>query len=73
MHDVNTILAAAKPMLDFTQTRRLNGKVVADLRQQVRDRVLAEKGSELAGAAVAHKTVVNYKKYSAERYKRFIK
>ena len=71
--DVDTILAAAKPMLDFAQTRKLNGKVVADIRQKVRDRILVEKGGELAGATVAHKTVANYKKYSAERYKRLIK
>ena len=71
--DVDTILKAANPMLDFTETRKINGKRVADLRKQIRERLLTDKGSELAGAAVAHKTVVNYKKFSAERYKRFIK
>ena len=65
---VDMILAEAQPMLNFNETRKLNGKVVADLRKQVRERLLADKGPELAGAEVARKTVVNYKKFTAERY-----
>lgn len=65
---VDTILAEAQPMLNFSETRKRNGKVVADLRKQVRERLMADKGPELAGAEVAQKTVVNYKKFTAERY-----
>ena len=46
---------------------------VADIRKIIRERLLLEKGNELAGATVAHKTVQNYKKFTSERYKRYIK
>lgn len=70
---VDTILREAKPMLDFDATRKANGKIIADLRKQVRERVIKEKGLELTNAETAQRTVVNYGKYSADRYKRYIK
>ena len=57
-------------MLNFSQTRKHNFKVVADLPKQIRERLLANKDPELAGAEVARKTVVNYKKFTAERYQK---
>lgn len=71
--NVAAILDAAQPMLDFKETKKINGKVVSDLRKLVRNRIVSEKGLELAGATVANKTVLNYNKYSADRYKRYIK
>lgn len=68
-----TIVENAKPMLDFNETRKKNGKIVSDLRKQVRARITAEKGLELDNAEVAQNTVTNYGKFSAERYKRSIK
>ena len=70
---IDAILADAKPMLDFNLTRKVNGKKVADIRKIIRERLLLEKGNELVGATVAHKTVQNYKKFTGERYKRYIK
>lgn len=71
--NVEAIIKDAKPMLDFSESRKRNGKIVSDLRKQVRERIIAEKGLELEGAKVAQKTVLNYGKYSAGRYKRYIK
>jgi deoxyribodipyrimidine photo-lyase len=70
---IDTILKEAKPMLDFSETRKTNGKVIADLRKQVRERIILEKGIELNNAKAADKTVRNYNRYSADRYKRYIK
>ncbi len=72
-HDTTTILKNAKPMLDFKNTRLINGKVISDIRKQVRNRIIVEKGIELDNATRAKKTVLNYNKFSAERYKRFNK
>ena len=66
--NVETILKEAQPMLDFNQTRKINGKVVSDIRKQVRDRILAEKGSELAHAQKAHAITTSYKRYTEKRY-----
>ena len=66
--NIETILKEAQPMLDYNQTRKINGKVVADIRKQVRDRILAEKGSELAHAQKAHAITTSYKRYTEKRY-----
>lgn len=71
--NIDTILREAEPMLDFKQTRMVNGKVVSDLRKIVRERIIAEKGLELSNAETMNKTVKNYTRYSADRYKRYIK
>jgi deoxyribodipyrimidine photo-lyase len=70
---LETILKDAKPMLDFAETRKTNGKVISDLRKQVRQRLIKEKGTELATAKVAHRTVVRYGQFSASRYQQHIK
>jgi deoxyribodipyrimidine photo-lyase len=70
---VDTILEEATPMLDFNETRKTNGKVIADLRKKVRERILAEKGLELNNANVANTVVKKYNERSADRYKRYIK
>ena len=71
--NVDTILIEAKPMLDYNQTRKLNGKIVSDLRKQVRERILLEKGAELSKAQTAHKIVTKYTLFSADRYKKYVK
>jgi deoxyribodipyrimidine photo-lyase len=71
--DVDTILAEAKPMLDFNAARKTNGKIISDLRKKVRERIVAEKGLELANATVASTVVKKYNERSADRYKRYIK
>ncbi len=69
---IETIIDEAEPMLDFAATRKINGKVIADLRARVRGRILEEKGSELDHAKRANSVTTGYKKYAAERYKRYI-
>lgn len=68
--NIDTIIEEAQPMLDFNASRKTNGKIIADLRKQVRQRIIAKKGIELDNAKVAHRVVVNYGRYSAGRYKR---
>ncbi len=70
---VDMILKDAQPMLNYNETRLTNGKIVSDIRKAVRVRIIAEKGLELDNAETAHKVVINYGKYSADRYKRYIK
>jgi len=48
------------PILDWAKTRKVNGKIVSDLRKQVRERLLAEQGAELEQAAIARKAVEKY-------------
>ncbi|RYZ89526.1 MAG: deoxyribodipyrimidine photo-lyase [Proteobacteria bacterium] len=71
--DVDAILSEATPMLDFNETRKVNGKIISDLRKQTRERIIAEKGIELEGAETAHAVVKGYTKRTADRYKRYIK
>lgn len=48
------------PILDWSQTRKVNGKIVSNLRKQVKQRLLAEQGEEYEKAAIAKKTVDKY-------------
>ena len=59
-----------KPMLDFTQTRKINGKVVSDLRKKVRARLMQEKGLELSEAQIAQKVVQKYKEGTQKRFQK---
>ena len=70
---VATIIQEAKPMLDFKDTKLINGKIVSNIRKQVRNRIVSEKGLELASTTIAKRTVLNYNKFSSDRYERYIK
>lgn len=48
------------PILDWSETRKINGKIVSNLRKQVKERLLAEQGAELKQAAIARETVDKY-------------
>jgi len=48
------------PILDWAQTRKENGKVVSDLRQQVKERLQREQGEEYRNALAAKETVDKY-------------
>jgi len=56
------------PILDWEQTRRVNGKIVSDIRKRVRSRLLTEGGEELIGA-IASKTAVE--KYVESKDKQY--
>jgi deoxyribodipyrimidine photo-lyase len=60
-----------QPILDWSQTRKVNGKVVADLRKQVRARLVAEGGAEYDGAVAAKETVEKYWQHKDREYNQF--
>ncbi|MGD1875344.1 MAG: FAD-binding domain-containing protein [Mastigocoleus sp.] len=57
------------PILDLSSTRKVNGKIISDLRKQVRERLESEKGKEYQGAVAAKETVEKYNKYKDREYK----
>ena len=57
-----------EPILDWSQTRKINGKIVSDLRKRVKERLLAEQGVELEQAAIALKTVNKYWENKDKQY-----
>ncbi len=59
------------PILDWATTRRVNGQRVAELRQRVKARLLAQGGPELA-EALAHQGVLRrYRDHSRQRYRHY--
>ena len=48
------------PILDWAQTRKENGKVVSDIRKQVKHRLQQEQGEEYKNALAAKETVDKY-------------
>ena len=57
-----------QPILDLKQTRKVNGKVVADLRKKVRVRLEQEGGEEYQQAVGASKTVEKYMVVKDKQY-----
>ena len=49
-----------QPILDWKQTRKINGKIVSDLRKQVKERLEREGGEELTIALGAKETIDKY-------------
>lgn len=60
-----------EPIIDWAQTRKINGKIVSNLRKQVRDRLIAEQGIELEQAAIAKNTVDKYWEASGKHYQEY--
>lgn len=60
-----------RPILNWKQTRKTNGKVVSDLRKQVRDRLETEGGEEYQIAIGAKKTVEKYFAVKNKQYQDF--
>jgi len=58
-----------QPVLDWQQTRKVNGKIVSDLRKQVRERLEAEQGEEYKRAIGARDTVDKYFAVKNKQYK----
>ncbi|MBD2775561.1 FAD-binding domain-containing protein [Iningainema tapete] len=59
------------PILDWAQTRRVNGKIVSDLRKRVRERLLAEGGEEYENAIATKTAVIKYFESKDKQYKHF--
>jgi len=50
------------------QTRKVNGKIVSNLRKQVKERLLAEQGEDYEQAAITKKTVDKYWEVRDKQY-----
>jgi deoxyribodipyrimidine photo-lyase len=59
------------PILDWGQTRKINGKKVSDLRKQVRARLLTEGGEEYQQAANAQRAVEKYWESKHRQYQAY--
>ena len=65
-YDMSQILAReymntyTQPILDYQKTRKVNGKIVSDIRKKVRDRLEREGGEELKIALGAKETIDKY-------------
>ncbi len=57
------------PILDWKQTRKINGKIVSDLRTKVRNRLEQEEGEEYHIAMGAKKTIEKYVATKDKQYK----
>ena len=60
-----------RPILDWQQTRKTNGKVVSNLRKQVRDRLEKEGGEEYQIAIGAKETIDKYFAVKDKQYRDF--
>ena len=60
-----------EPILDWAQTRKVNGKIISNLRQQVKQRLLAEQGEEYEQAAIAKSTVDKYWEAKDKQYQTY--
>lgn len=60
------------PILDWAQTRKVNGKMISNLRQQVKERLLVEQGEEYQQAAIAKKTVDKYWEVRDKQYQEYL-
>ena len=58
-----------QPILDWKQTRKINGKIVSNLRKQVRDRLEKEGGEELKIALGAKETIEKYVTAKDKQYR----
>jgi deoxyribodipyrimidine photo-lyase len=59
-----------QPILDWAKTRKVNGKIVSDLRKQARSRLTIEGGAEYESAMAAKTTVDKYWQYKDKSYQK---
>ena len=59
------------PILDWSQTRKVNGKKISNLRKKVKSRLLAEQGEEYSQAAIAKATVDKYWEIKDKQYQEY--
>ncbi len=57
-------------ILNWPQTRKINGKVISELRAIVRERLKTEKGEEFEAAQRVKAVIERYMKYQEEEYRR---
>jgi len=59
------------PIVNWSLTRRVNGKIVSNLRQRVKERLLAEQGAEYEQAVAAKTTVDKYWQAKDKQYQEY--
>lgn len=60
------------PILDWAQTRKVNGKIISNLRKTVKERLLAEQGEDYQQAAIALNTVDKYWEVKNKHYQEYL-
>lgn len=60
-----------QPIIDWAQTRKVNGKIVADLRNKVKTRLIERGGDEYESAVAAKETVEKYWQYQDKEYLKY--
>ncbi|MEH2259064.1 FAD-binding domain-containing protein [Nostoc sp.] len=60
-----------QPILDWAKTRKVNGKIISDLRKKVRERLTLQGGTEYESAVAAKETVNKYWQHKDRQYKEF--
>jgi deoxyribodipyrimidine photo-lyase len=58
-----------QPIIDWSQTRKVNGKIVSNLRKKVKERLLSEKGEEYYNATATKRTVEKYRESKDKQYR----
>ena len=58
-------------ILDWAKTRKVNGKIISDLRKKVRERLTIQGGDEYESAVAAKETVNKYWQHKDREYKEF--
>ena len=58
-------------ILDWAKTRKINGKIISDLRKKVRERLTLQGGTEYESAVAAKETVNKYWQHKDREYKEF--
>ncbi|MCC5668197.1 deoxyribodipyrimidine photo-lyase [Nostoc sp. CHAB 5784] len=58
-------------ILDWAKTRKVNGKIISDLRKKVRERLTLQGGTEYESAVAAKETVNKYWQHKDKQYKEF--
>ncbi len=58
-------------ILDWAKTRKINGKIISDLRKKVRERLTLQGGTEYESAVAAKETVNKYWQHKDRQYKEF--
>ncbi|MFN6488096.1 MULTISPECIES: FAD-binding domain-containing protein [unclassified Nostoc] len=58
-------------ILDWAKTRKVNGKIISDLRKKVRERLTLQGGDEYESAVAAKETVNKYWQHKDKQYKEF--
>ena len=60
-----------EPIINWSETRKINGKIVSNLRKQVKKRLISEKGEEYYNANATKVAVDKYRESRDKQYQKF--